>query len=195
VTRRAVLAAGLCLAACAQTARFEAPPDATLERVELLAHYERGVAIVTLRNRSPRPVQYLAPLFFCSPARDEIENAYPWDTYYVDGEGWMLFHERALVPGATAKIEWSAPICDEPTDRVGLFVKISRDGMPTYRVVWSAPVGAAPTRTHLRNPDRARRADSARWRGARAKTCPTTLRAKRNDASGLKTRARRREDF
>jgi len=49
------------------------------------------------------------------------------------------------------------------------------------------------SRTHLRNPNRARRADSARDRGARAQAYLVDTASSRNDEIGSRTRARRRE--
>jgi len=143
--RSAAAFASLVLIACAGTRAFDPPPAAALAQISISFERNASGAAVTLQNRSSWDAQYLFPLFACSQSGDLYEDADPRQAArFASADPERDISERALGAGRSVRAELSRAPCVDPAERVGVYFKLARDGIVTYRIVWSAPLGAAP---------------------------------------------------
>jgi len=142
----AVVALALSLSACVATAAFEPPPPEALAQISV--SLERGVSStrIALHNRSRWDARYLFPLFACSRSGDLYEDAAPREAArFVSADPERDIWERALGAGRSAEAPLSRSPCADPAERAGVYFKLERDGVVTYRVIWSPPIGPALT--------------------------------------------------
>jgi len=135
----------LAIFACASTPAFDPPPPAALTQISVSLEHGPSGAAVTLRNASRWDAQYLFPLFACSRSADVYEDADPREAArFATANPERDISERALGAGGSVRAELSRAPCADPVERVGVYFKLARDGVVTYRIIWSAPIGPAP---------------------------------------------------